>query len=488
MIEKLKYTLRHTAIYSLGNIATKLSGIILLPFYLKYLSVAEYGIQDVVFSTVFVLTQLLILGQPHALIKHYTDRDFEYKKGVILNSSLIFIVIVSGSVLIGAFIFADVIKDLFNQSLITLEIVRLMILITLVRILNTLILNFLRAEERSLFYASSNILKLIINLVLNIYFIAYLRIGIEGIFYAFIASETFQFILIFSSYLKKIEFKVDLKIIKALVIFGFPLIFSGFTNSMLNFANRYLLLNLVGEIETGYFALAAKIGGFINVFLVQAFSLSIFPIALKMLGREGDKRYMNKVLNYYMFILFWIGLFISLFSFELIEVFSKNPKYNIVYKAVPIIILGFIFLGAKSVVIISLYFKGKTKVIAYISFVALLINLSLNYFLIPIFKFQGAAIANLLSFIAFFFLTKHFADKAYKIPYDLITVLKVLGLSTILFFIPMVFATSGLFLIILKIFVLISFPVIIYKSNILEKIEKERINQYLLKAKKIIFK
>ncbi len=43
MLDKLKYLIKHSFIYSISNIVSKASGIILLPLYTNYFSVGEYG-------------------------------------------------------------------------------------------------------------------------------------------------------------------------------------------------------------------------------------------------------------------------------------------------------------------------------------------------------------------------------------------------------------------------------------------------------------
>lgn len=53
---RIKKTLRQTAIYSLGNLTSKVIGFILLPLYTDYLSVSEYGI----FAILEATSQILI--------------------------------------------------------------------------------------------------------------------------------------------------------------------------------------------------------------------------------------------------------------------------------------------------------------------------------------------------------------------------------------------------------------------------------------------
>jgi O-antigen/teichoic acid export membrane protein len=62
MYKKLKKALKHTVIYSLGNISTKLVGFILLPLYTSYLSPAEYGILGLLEVSANIVVQMLGLS------------------------------------------------------------------------------------------------------------------------------------------------------------------------------------------------------------------------------------------------------------------------------------------------------------------------------------------------------------------------------------------------------------------------------------------
>ena len=69
MLDNIKYTFKHTVIYSLGNIATKLIGIILLPLYTRHITVTEYGVLGILEITIMILTQVLILGQSQTFLR-----------------------------------------------------------------------------------------------------------------------------------------------------------------------------------------------------------------------------------------------------------------------------------------------------------------------------------------------------------------------------------------------------------------------------------
>ncbi|MEA2104582.1 MAG: polysaccharide biosynthesis C-terminal domain-containing protein, partial [Candidatus Cloacimonadota bacterium] len=98
--------------------------------------------------------------------------------------------------------------------------------------------------------------------------------------------------------------------------------------------------------------------------------------------------------------------------------------------------------------------------------------------LIPKYKMIGAAVATIISFIALYFATYFTANRFYKIPYENIKLLKMLGLSVGLFFLSTLTADLHIFArISIKIAIVFSFPFILYFMNFYEKIELLRIKQ-----------
>jgi len=272
--------------------------------------------------------------------------------------------------------------------------------------------------------------------------------------------------------------KLDWKILKSALAFGFPLVFASLASVLLNMGDRYILKLLVDYREVGLYSLGYKVAGILNMFLIQSFTLSILPIAYKMHGQKGDKRYYSKMLTYFVFVLFWAGLGLAFIGKELIEKLALNPDYWFAYQVVPYIILAYIFSGARAVTNLGLFLKRKTSYIAYNTIGAAVLNIGLNFILIPKYRMMGAAVATITSFIALYFVTYFVADRFYKIPYENVKLLKMLILAIVLFFLSILTADLSLLpRLLTKLGILISFPFLLYPMNFYEEIEIERIKE-----------
>ncbi|MCK4359803.1 MAG: polysaccharide biosynthesis C-terminal domain-containing protein, partial [Candidatus Cloacimonetes bacterium] len=445
MLQKVKHTLKHTAVYSLGNITTKLIGIILLPLYAKYITVSEYGFLGILEITIMILTQVLILGQQQAFLRFHDLEEYKNKRKTTLFTIFIFIIGISILLNLIGQCYATKLASLFAKPVDFTIYFRLSFYIIALRIINKLFLNVLRAKEKSAFYVIGNIVKLAIVLGFNIYFVAFAKIGVKGILYSYLIGDCILFLILIPNMISEMVPKFDQKILSAALIFGFPLIFTALAGMLLSQGDRYILKLLVDYREVGLYNLGYRITGVLNIFLIQSFLLSLMPIAYKMYEQKGDKRYYSKILTYFVFVLFLAGLCLAFFSKEIIKVLTLNPDYWAAYQVMPYIILAYIFSGARSVVNLGLYLKKKTNYIAYNTIGAMVLNIGLNFILIPKYEMIGAAVATVISFIALYFVTYFVANRFYKIPYENIKLLKMLILAVVLFFLSTLTADLNIF-------------------------------------------
>lgn len=484
MLTRLKKTIRHTAIYLLGNLSTKLIGIVLLPLYTKELTVAEYGILGILEITIFIIAQILLTGQSHALLRFYDLDEFREKKKSVVLTIFIFLAVSGISINLFGYLYSSQLAYLFSESAKFEVYLKLCFVIILLRILNTFFFTVLRAKENSVLYAAGNIVKFLMILIFNVYFIAILKIGVKGILYSTMIGEAVILVFLFIYMIPEMVAKFEWKILSASISFGFPLVFTSIAVLSLSMGDRYILKILVNYKEVGLYNLGYKIAGVLNMLFIQSFTLGLMPLAYKMYGKQGDKRYYSKMLTYFLFVIMWAGLGLSVFSKEVLKIFVLSPDYMSAYNVVPIIVLLYVFSGAKSVVNLGLLLKRKTKYIAYKTIGAAVLNIILNFLLIPQFKMMGAAIATAISFFALYLVTYYLSNRFYKIPYENLKLVKMLATAIFLFLVSMLLHGAELWLsIFFKTILFISFPIMLYFMNFYEHIELQRIREIANKIK-----
>jgi O-antigen/teichoic acid export membrane protein len=127
---------------------------------------------------------------------------------------------------------------------------------------------------------------------------------------------------------------------------------------------------------------------------------------------------------------------------------------------------------------LGLHFTKKTKYTAYIVLIGAIVNIGLNFALIPLINIYGAALASTISSILVSILYYKYAQKFYKVGYEIIKITKIIIVAIALYFISLFTSATSLWVgFFIKIALLGSFPFLLYFWNFFEDIELVRIKQ-----------
>jgi O-antigen/teichoic acid export membrane protein len=423
VFQTFKKLLKHSFVYSISNVAVKASGIILLPLYTTYFSVAEYGRLGLILITIIIISQSLIFGQGLSLIRYNNSTEFKDKKKSIFFTLSIVITFVILIFIIVANSFITQTAALFGNAIQYKPLLQISIYIISVITLNNLLLSKLRADENTILYTLSSIVKIIVMVLINIYLIVYEKLGIESVLYAQLIGELIQTAVVLPPVIKHMEVKFEYGIIPHSLKFGVPLIFSAMAINLLNGSDRYLLKFMTNENVLGLYELGYKVAGVINMFVILPFGLTLMPLAYKMFRKEGDKEYYSKLKTYVTFVLLWAGLALSLFGKELIMLFAQDPSYYPAYSVVPFIVLAYVIYGTSMISSLGMILTGNNFFVAFITLFCASLNIGLNFWLIPEYGMMGAAINTVVAFFILDFLSNVASNRYYKIPYEYLKIL-----------------------------------------------------------------
>ena len=482
MLDNLKNILKHSFVYGISNVAQKASGIILLPLFTFYLSVEEYGIYGLLFVTTVILSQSLVLGQSSSVIRYNNLADYRDKKRSIFFT-LTSLVLVITIIFVGiSELFIDQISSWFGSMEDFKIPIRVCIYIVAVVTVNNVLLGKIRADEKSMLYTISGLVKIFIQIGFTVYFLVILKMGLVGVLLGQLAGEISITLVLIPSLLSEIEFKFDKSIIKDSLRFGLPLVFSAVAINLLNGSDRYIIKFLIGEKVLGLYELGYRVAGIINMILIIPFNLSLLPMAYKIYQTEGDKDYYKKLKTYLTFILVWAGLALSLFSKEIVEIFALNSSYYSAYAVVPYIILAYILYAMSTISSLGMYLSGRNSYMAFITMLCAGINIGLNFWLIPQYGIIAAAINTVIAFFIQDTLSILASNKYYRIKYEYFKLSKLFIAGFALYIAASYFLTGLLFAdVSIKLFTSILFPLVCLGIGCFEKRE-------LIIIKKVFFK
>ena len=411
----------------------------------------EYGKVSIIFSFMVFFNVVLSYGMETAFFRFYSKEDDKRK---VISTSTISLFWSTIGFLILFLLFR---KDLALWSKINVEYIVFTIWILALDALAIIPFSKIRAEGRPIKYAIIKILNVVINLSLNIFFLAFLpnwATNTDNVFIQTIYHEDFQIGYIFVSNLIaslftllfvlpdyfKIKWQFDVDLWKKMMQYGLPILVAGIAFAINEHFDKILLDWMeVDMADIGAYSACYKIGMFMVLFRT-AYTLGIEPFFFSHAKNENAPQTYATITKYFVIFGSFICLGVIVFADILKLILVNNQSYWSAMNIVPLIVLANFFLGIYTN--LSVWYKliDKTRIGAYISIVGAIVTLVLNLLLIPIISYMGSAIATILAYGTMMFISYYMGQKKYPIPYDKKSIFTYLGLAIVLsgisFYVP----------------------------------------------------
>lgn len=487
MLKSVKISIKDTIIYGLGNIAIKIVGLVLIPLYTnpKFFSTDQFGIIGIIDITGIVLIAMLASGLPQSLTRWYWDKDHMDNQKGIFFMSLSFQIIISSAFCLLLIPLSATFSNLIFSTTEWSLVIKYMILASAIQSINNVINTLMRLQSRSMLYSMTNLLKLLIVLVLTIYFIVHRKMGIEGIYLAQLIGNAFTVILLVRYIATNVKVFFDRNIFGSMNVYGFPLLLANISASLLSVIDRFSLNSLTILKSVALYNLAFKITSVLKLVLVDSIKLALAPMMFKQVSSPDNKRFYSKVLLYSSFIIMFGIVGVSLFSFEIIKVIATSREYWDAVAIIPVLAISIFFVNMKEVTVYGLHITKKTRIIGIIVVFATALSFILNFLLIPVWDIMGAAVASLLTQFLYWFACYYFSQKVFYVPYETGKLFLLLLTGSLLSFSGLLM--NGLDLlprILIKTLVLFSFPFILKLFGFYEPVELMMIKGFINKWSK----
>lgn len=475
MLEELKRLFKHTAIYGAGNILNKAVGFLMIPFYTHYLTPADYGTLELLDLTTTLIALVLSVWMNAAIVRYYYEYEDSRERNRVISTALISAAVIGAvAALVGA-AGARGLSGLVLRSPEHYPYIWLVLAAFFFSCLNGVSWSYLRARQRSAFIVCMDLFSLTLTLSLNIYFIAFLRVGMVGVLYSSVVSGFLITTALSAVTLREVKFGFDFGKLKAMAAFGFPLVFTNIAIFVLNFADRFFLQRYSTVSDVGIYALGYKFGFMLTFLIVQPF-IAIWGARMYEIAKRGDAgRVFSRIFDYFSLAMLGAALGLSLLIREVISIIAA-PDFHQAHRIVPLVALGYLFYGLARYFETAIYIEKRSGYIGAIGAASAAANLLLNYLLIPGYGAMGAAWATSLSFLFMAVLTYGFAQRVHPVPYRFSRLLIAVGLSIVIYLASTPVAGSILLVsAALKLLLLAAFPLALYLLGFFEREEVERI-------------
>ncbi len=423
---ELKRLGRHSAIYGLGGLVSRILATLLLPLYTHYLPPRSYGRVEIITAATAVLAIVLQMGISSAFFRFYFDAKEDAARLTVIRTSFWFTMGMStvglalGVVFAGPFAHWLGLGD--HASLVRAGAIGLWAQTNY----NQLTALF-RVEERSAQYAVASVANVLITVCAMVVAVAVFHWGAVGLIVGNFTGTLVVYLALLAYRTEQLGLEFDRDLFRGMQKFGMPLVPSALALWTINFVDREFVIWYKGAAEAGVYSAAVKIAGVIT-FVMVAFRTAWPAFAYSIDDDRDAKRTYSYVLTYLLTFASWVSLALGALAPWIVELLT-NPRYQRAEKGVALLAFAGAVYAGYTVLAIGSGRARKTQFNWVVTGIGALANVGLNFWLIPKYGMVGAAISTAAAYVVLFAGMTVYAQSVYRVDYQWRRVVTSVGVA-----------------------------------------------------------
>jgi len=423
VLARIKNLFGNLAIYGLGDVATSIVSLLLLPVFTSYLTPSDYGIITMLLTIEAVTKVLFRWGVDTAFMRLYYDCADQPARQRLASTIFFFLLAVNGTLLIGALLSADWLSARIFGTTGHGLLVALTLANTFVAGFYFIPFQVLRIGQKSGQFIALAFVRSAGTIVARLTLVIWAGMGVVGVVVADVIVTAIFTVILTRWFVPLIRPVFSREVIREALGFGLPRVPHSVAHQVIGFADRYFLNAFATLRDVGLYSIGASFGLALKFFL-SAFEAAWTPFFLALMREPDARRTYSTVSTYVvaLLVLFVAGL--CAIAPGVVRLFT-TAEFHTAAAVTPWIALGVMFQGIYLVGSIGLVITKRTKLYPLATGTAAAVSLLANALLIPRFGMLGAAWANTLSYATLATVTVAFSWYVYPIRYEWSRLLRI---------------------------------------------------------------
>lgn len=434
MFQQLKRLGTETAIYGISTIIGRFLNFLLVPFYTNILAPGDYGIVAYLYSLIAFVTVVYSYGLESAYFKYSSTLEIGTERQ---NFTTPFLSLLASSAAFSILIVAlsSPIAGMTNFPERYMSVVSLVAGILAFDAMSIIPFAALRMEHRAAAFATIKFLNILINVILNLVLLLVFRQGVMGVFYSGLAASAATFLMLLPTIRRYAGGGFNPGLWRALMKFALPYVPSGLAAMAVQVIDRPILRALTDDATVGIYQANYRLGIFMML-IVSMYDYAWRPFYFSTAKESNAREIFARVLTYLVLFMTAIFLVLTYFIGDLarLSILGRHvigPGYWGGLNIVPIVLLGYLFLGVSTNLSAGIYIEKKTHYMPPITFLGAVVNVAANYLLIPSMGMTGAAWATFLAYFAMAVAMYVAARHVYPVEYEFGRLAKIIAAAAI---------------------------------------------------------
>lgn len=408
MEHKYKRLSKNTILLFIGKAGSSIIGLLLLPFYTKYLSTAEYGTYDLINTYALILLGFVGCCISDSLFV-YSKNESEENRSYYFSSGLIFFIFSSLLYSILIYFIVNIGKNFSYKNVFFDEIIWIFLLM-LSYFVQYYTQSFCQSIDKIKTYSITGLIQTITLTSCSLFLVPNYKL--EGYLYSVVISNiitSLYTIIASKSYIYFSIKKIKLSYIKKLLSYGIPLIPNGIMWWLVNGLNRPVMETYLGLSALGLYAVANKFPSLLS-FLFNIFGNALGISVLEEFNKDSFNKFFNNIFKISFFIMFILGILISSLSKFILQIFA-SPEYIDGWKLIPILTLAALLQNYSGMLGNIFMAIKKSKYFFYSSLYGGAVSILATFVFVKYWGIYGAAFAVVASFMAMFIIRLKYSWK-----------------------------------------------------------------------------
>lgn len=433
-MNRLKQLGKDSVIYGLGGIFGKALGFFLLPVYTRIFSPSEYGYIEMITIIGLLLGAVVNVGMDSGQSFYFhkvKDKGKEEQARIITS-------ILQWKIMWGFFVIvvATLISPFINLWLFNGELDFSYFLVAFFGVLFGQVMRQSAEILRLLYRPWPYILLMIAqSIVAATLVISLVVLFDKGIFGYLLGSACASILVAVIGWVIVREYldlsSLHIRTWPMLLRFGLPLLPASLSMYVMNTADRWFIQHYHGEQELGLYAVGAKFAILI-AFVVETFRKAWWPIAMDSMHSDDGPRTYRMIARGYMGIGVAGIVYLSFLSPWLMKLMAAETYYE-GYPIIGILAWQSLFYGFYLIASAGLWKTENTKYSAIFFAITAVLNILLNYLLVPKYGGIGAAVSSAVVFFIWIGISISISEKLWYIGFPIKVLLMqiTIGVATV---------------------------------------------------------
>jgi O-antigen/teichoic acid export membrane protein len=411
---------KDSVIYGSGRALQKFLVALLLPLYTSFLSRADYGILGMVVTVTTFLDVFVTLGFDIAFSRFYFDyKTTEGHRKVI--TSVFYVSTVYPLILIGTcgLLLPRLVPLLLGKEYSTGDwrYFAVAFATLLFTNLNDLPITLFRLEHKPWTFTAYTLGRIAVQIPLSVALVAVFKWGPMGVLLANLFAAVVMQLAMLPTYVRKLNLFPDLHLLRPMLVFAVPALFTAMSFYWLKVSDRFFLLHYQGESEVGLYTVANSLAQPLYIVLM-AFRMAWPQWHYAKLDDPPLHRRMVALSSTYYLVLNAMALVLmGAFLPLLVHVFLNHRFWSIAPTT---------FVLALSIALYGVYFifwvganvAKQNKMIPVFFLMASGLNMGLNFIFVPRYGMWAAAWTTVAGYGLLAATIYFYSERFYPIPYE----------------------------------------------------------------------